>query len=162
MANKMKRIPRKKLAAPAWRKMMPEPVAELEAAVEKRVRKGVEQVADMIPASRRKALNQVTADVKRIRRDLEKRGDKLVITVRKRAKKLTGELQKRAENLTDELQKRAENLTGELQKRVEGVLTPLVKRLDVASRSDVDRLRKRLEHVERRLETRTGRSSALA
>jgi len=131
--------------------MMPEQVAEIEAAVEKRVRKGVEQFAELIPANPRKALRKVTADVKRIRRELEKRGDKLVLDVRKSAKNLGGELQKRAEELGDEL-----------QKRVDGVLAPLAKRLDVASRTDVDRLRKRLEHVERRLEGRGGRARALA
>jgi polyhydroxyalkanoate synthesis regulator phasin len=46
-----------------------------------------------------------------------------------------------------------------VEKRIEGAFGPLTKRfekrLDVATRADVARLRKRIDQLERRLETRS-------
>ena len=85
-----------------------------------------------MPPAPRKAVKRLTANVDRVRHDLVKRGDKLATDVRKRA----------------------ERLGTDLQKRIEGVVTPLTHRLDVASRADVDRLRKRLHELERRMEAK--------
>jgi len=115
--------------AEGWAGALPERVTELRSTVEKRIRKGLEKATDLLPAPQRKALHRVTANVDRFRHDLRKRGDKAVTTVRKRV----------------------EAATADVQKRVEDVLSPLSKRFDVASRADVDRLRKRLEQLERRL-----------
>lgn len=123
-----------------WRQAMPRQLHEFQATVEKRVRKGLEEVTELLPAAPRKAVERLTADVERMRHDLRKRGDKVLADTRKRT----------------------EQLTAEIQKRVEGAITPLVRSLDVASRSEVERLRKRLEHLERRVETRAEHHQALA
>lgn len=97
--------------------------------VEKRIREGFDRATDLLPAPQRKALQRVTTNLERFRHDLRQRGNKAVMTMRKRV----------------------EATSADVQKRVEGVLNPITKRFDVASRADVDRLRKRLEQLERRL-----------
>lgn len=126
--------------AQGWRQVLPRRINEFQAAVEKQVRKGLDQVTEMLPPAPRKAVKRLTADVDRVRQDLRKRGDKAVADARKRA----------------------ERLTAEVQKRVEGAVTPITKGLDVASRTEVERLRKRLEHLERRIEGRAEHHQALA
>jgi polyhydroxyalkanoate synthesis regulator phasin len=115
-----------------WRKGLPRRVGELQRTVEKAVLKRWEEATDLLPPAPRKAVKRLTANVDRVRHDLVKRGDKLAADVRKRA----------------------ERMRSDMQKRIEGVVTPLTHRLDVASRADVDRLRKRLHELERRMETR--------
>jgi polyhydroxyalkanoate synthesis regulator phasin len=130
----------KRKKATGWRQALPRQLNELQATVEKRVRKGLEEVTELLPPAPRKAVKRLTADVDRMRHDLRKRGDKVLADTRKRT----------------------ERLTAEIQKRVEGAMTPLARSLDVASRSEVERLRKRLDHLEHRLETRAEHSSVPA
>jgi polyhydroxyalkanoate synthesis regulator phasin len=113
-----------------WRKALPRRIGEMQHAVEKEVGKRWDEALDMLPPAPRKAVKRFTANVDRVRHDLLKRGDKL----------------------TAEARKRVEKFGSGLQKRIEGVVTPLTHRLDVASRADVDRLRKRLHELERRME----------
>ncbi len=115
----------------SWRKALPRRINELQRTVEKRVREGWEEAIGMLPPVPRKAVKRMEANVEKARHDLRKRGDKLITDARKRA----------------------ERLTGEVQKRLEDAVAPLTHRLDVASRAEVDRLRKRLHEVERRLES---------
>ena len=122
----------KKKKVTGWRQALPRQLSELEVTVEKRVRKGLDQVTEMLPPAPRKAVKRLTADVERMRHDLRKRGDKMLADTRKRT----------------------ERFAAEVQKRVEGAITPLTRNLDVASRTEVDRLRKRLDQLEHRLEHR--------
>src|ERR1035437_11204389 len=123
-----------------WRQALPRQLHEFQATVEKRVRQGLDDVTELLPAAPRKAVERLTADVERMRHDLRKRGDKVLADTRKRT----------------------ERLTAEIQKRVEGAITPLARSLDVASRTEVERLRKRLEHLERRIESRVDHDQAPA
>jgi polyhydroxyalkanoate synthesis regulator phasin len=117
--------------------VLPKRIGELQRTIEKETRKRWEEATDLLPAAPRKAVKRLTANVDRVRHDLVKRGDKLAADVRKRA----------------------ERLGTDLQKRIEGVVTPLTHRLDVASRADVDRLRKRLHELERRMESKAHHAS---
>jgi polyhydroxyalkanoate synthesis regulator phasin len=126
--------------AQGWRTMLPRRVAELRRTLEKRVRKGWEEATGMLPPAPRKAVKRMTADVERLRHDLMKRGEKVVTEARKRA----------------------ERAGADLQKRVERAVTPLASRLDVASRGDVERLRKRVHELERRIESHGHAPSAAA
>lgn len=114
-----------------WRKALPRRIGELQRTVEKEVRRRWDEATELLPPAPRKAVKRLTANVDRVRHDLVKRGDQLAAEARKRA----------------------ERLGTDLQKRIEGVVTPLTHRLDVASRADVDRLRKRLHELERRMES---------
>lgn len=120
-----------------WRKVLPKRISELQHTIEKEALKRWEEATDLLPPAPRKAVKRLTANVDRVRHDLAKRGDKLATDVRKRA----------------------ERIGTDLQKRIEGVVTPLTQRLDVASRADVDRLRKRLHELERRVESKTHHAS---
>ena len=123
-----------------WRQALPRQISELQRATEKRLTKGWNQVMEMLPPAPRKTVKELTANVDKMRHTLQKRGDKVIA----------------------ELRKRGETVRSDVQKRLEGAVTPLTRGLDVASRSEVDRLRKRLEHLERRLESRNAQSSATA
>jgi BMFP domain-containing protein YqiC len=112
-------------------KALPKRFAELQRSAEKQLRKNIERATEMLPDAPRKALKRFTANAERTRHDLRKRGEKMFADARKRA----------------------ERVTTEVQKRIEGVVTPLTNRLDVASRSEVERLRKRLHEIERRLDS---------
>ena len=120
-----------------WRKVLPKRIGELQRTIEKEALKRWEAATELLPAAPRKAVKRLTANVDRVRHDLVKRGDKLAADMRKRA----------------------ERLGTDLQKRIEGVVTPLTQRLDVASRADVDRLRKRLHELERRVESKVHHAS---
>ena len=114
-----------------WRKALPRRINELQRRVEKRVRQGWDEAIELLPPAPRKAAQRLTANVERARHDLRKQADQLVADARKRA----------------------ERLSGEVQKRVEDVVAPLTSRLDVASRTEVERLRKRVHELERRIES---------
>ncbi len=123
-----------------WRKALPRRIGELQRTVEKEVRKRWEEATELLPPVPRKAVKRLTANVDRVRHDLVKRGDKLAAEARKRA----------------------ERLGTDLQKRIGNVVTPLTNRFDVASRAEVDRLRKRLHELERRIEAHQQHSSPTA
>jgi len=115
-----------------WRKALPKRVTELQRTVEKQLRKNWDRATELLPPTPRKAVKRLTADAERAREEFRKRGEKLVAEARKRA----------------------ERLGTDMQKRIEAVVTPLTNRLDVASRAEVDRLRKRVHELERRIESR--------
>ena len=114
-----------------WRKALPRRITELQRTMESRVRKGWDGAMELLPPAPRKAVKRLTANVDRARHDLRKQGDKLISDARKRA----------------------ERLSGEVQKRFEDAVAPLTGRLDVASRTEVERLRKRVHELERRIES---------
>ncbi|MFQ5666165.1 MAG: phasin family protein [Candidatus Binatia bacterium] len=108
-------------------------VNELQRTVERRMRKRFSEATNLLPPAPRKALERWTANLDRTRRDLRKRTDRLVTDARTRA----------------------ERVGGEVQDRIGDAVKPLTSRLDVASRSEVDRLRKRVHELERRVESHT-------
>ena len=117
--------------AASWKTALPKRVSEFQRQVEKEVRKNWERATDMLPPVPRKAVKRMTANVDRARVDLVKRSDKLLAETRKRAERIG---------------------TG-VRKRFEDVVMPVANRLDLASRADVERLRKRLHELERRMES---------
>jgi vacuolar-type H+-ATPase subunit H len=113
-----------------WRKALPRRVNELQRTAEKQVRKTMNRAMELLPPAPRKAVKQMTARFERARHDLSKRGDKVVADVRKRA----------------------ESLRVDVRKRIEKAVTPMTRQLDLASRTEVDRLNRRVHALERRLE----------
>ena len=114
----------------SWRKALPRRVNELQRTAEKQMRKTWEDTMEALPPVARKTVKQLTARAERTRHELRKRGEKVV----------------------GELRKRGETLRADMEKRVENALKPVTRRLDFASRTDVDRLHKRLHDLERRIE----------
>lgn len=148
-------------------------VAKQMGTLQKRAEKGLDEALKMLPPAQRKTVKELTANVDRARAAFRKRADGLVKDVRKRAEgmmkdvnkrteKVSARLQKRvegavsplskrAEGMLKDLGKRAEKVSAQAEKRVEGLVVPLTKRLDLASRRDVDKLRKRLDQLEKRM-----------
>lgn len=115
-------------------------VTELQKAVQKQVEKGLERGMELLPPAWRKTVKRYTNEVDRTRRELRKRGERVAVNARKTA----------------------EDLVGQAEKAVAGALEPMTRRLDLPTRGEVERLRKRLEQVERRLHSQAGQSSAVA
>src|SRR5512144_2901385 len=109
----------------SWTKVVSQRLTEMQRTAEKRWEQGMK----MLPPAWRKRANRLTAEMERARRDLQKRGERTLANVRK---------------ATEQIGSRAE-------KRVVSVLTPMTRRLDVPTRAEVERLRKRLVHIERQL-----------
>ena len=125
---------------PTWRARLAGRVATFQRAAEKQARRGWERGVEMLPPEARKMTKQLSAEVDRAGRDLRKRGERLVANVRKATS----------------------GLAEQAEKQVKTMLTPVTRRFDVATRSEVDRLRKRLEQVERRLHAHGGHTSVAA
>jgi hypothetical protein len=122
----------------SWRKMVSQRVTAVQHRAEKQLRTGWERGMEMLPPAWRKTVKRLTADVEKTRHDLNKRGEKALANFRK---------------ATDRFASRAE-------KRIVEVLTPVTRRLDVPTRAEVARLRKRLEHVERRMHAQGSSAAA--
>jgi BMFP domain-containing protein YqiC len=116
---------------------LPKRLSELQKSAEKQARKGWERTLGMLPPAQRKSVKRFAADVDKARNDFMKRSEKTL-----------KDLRKRTDRLGADVEKRIEDAFGPLTKRLE-------KRLDVATRADVARLRKRIDQLERRLETRS-------
>ncbi|MBI4514909.1 MAG: hypothetical protein HY699_03715 [Deltaproteobacteria bacterium] len=97
--------------------------------VEKLARRVWTDAVEMLPAAPRKAVRKLTHEVERVATD-----------VRKRAEKARARVEARGERIVSGAAHRAEK-----------ALAPVVNRLDVASRSELDRLRKRVAALERRV-----------
>jgi len=99
---------------------------------EKAARRMWNEAVDLLPAAPRKAVRRFTHELE----------------------KTTKDLRRRVERARADVEKRGERLVKVATKQAEKAFTPVVHRLDVASRSDVDRLRKRVTALERRIEAR--------
>ncbi|MBI1815066.1 MAG: hypothetical protein HYR72_08820 [Deltaproteobacteria bacterium] len=110
---------------------LPKQLATVRHDVEKAARRAWDQAVELLPAAPRKAMRNFTHEFERAANDLRKRVD------RTRA----------------EVEKRGEQLVATATERAEKALNPMVRRLDVASRTEVDKLRKRVAQLERRVTT---------
>ena len=95
------------------------------------------QVDQYLPELPRKQLTQLQARVERATKDFEKARDRAVKQARTRV----------------------ESFLGDVEKTAAEVVRPLVSRLDIATKSDIDRLRKRVAELEKR-SSKHGESAA--
>ncbi len=128
-------------------KSIPERVEELQAAASKQVKDTLEFLAE----EPRKIVANLRADLDKRGKKIGKDAEKAVRGLRSDIEKRTKDLSKRAEKAVDETRKRAESFATDVRKQVEKAVEPVATRLDVASRADVDRLRKRLDQIEKRI-----------
>lgn len=120
----------KKKAAP---KTLQARINTIQNEAQKQIRAGFDRTVEMLPAEPRKAVKKLTADVEKASRDLGKRADSAVKDARKRAEKLANDV----------------------QKQIESVVKPVAERLEqfsLASRSDLNALRKRVDQLEKKIE----------
>lgn len=137
-----------------WAKALPKRLAEMRKTAARRVQKGWEDAIDLLPPVARKTIKRVTVEADRVRHDWSKRRDRMVATVRKRVEGVTEDMQKRLDKSMAPLQKRFDETIEPLQKRFEKSIQPLMGRLDVASKTDIDRLQRRVHALEKRMHVR--------
>lgn len=107
--------------------------------LESAARQAWDEAIDLLPSGTRKA-------VQRFARDLTRRQ--------------TG-VQQRLERTRSDAGTRAARVFSALIHRAESTVAPIVHRFDIASRAEVDRLRKRVTALERRAPTPTGPSAVV-
>ena len=96
--------------------------------VEKATRRAFERAIELLPPAPRKQVRELT-------HRMEKAGT---------------ELQRRVERTRHDVEKRGERRVAVVTERAEKAFTPVVRRFDIASRAEVDRLRKRIAALEKR------------
>lgn len=104
----------------------------------KLLRSARKQVDRYIPELPRKRFSQLQARIERATKDLEKARDRAVKQARTRV----------------------ESFLGDVEKTAVGAVKPLVERLDIATKGDVERLRKRVNELEKRVHHKHGESAA--
>jgi len=95
----------------------------------KLLRNARKQVDRYLPELPRKGLSQLQARVERATKDIEKARDRALKQARTRV----------------------ETFLGNVEKTAVGAVKPIVERLDIATKGDVDKLRKRVAELEKRL-----------
>jgi poly(hydroxyalkanoate) granule-associated protein len=94
--------------------------------------------------------------VGRLRKDagdlLGKDRKKAVQELLSQAQKLRNDIQKRAERALKDLEERTQQLISAIEKQAGKGVEPILRSLNLASRDEVDKLKKRLNQIEKRLE----------
>ncbi len=102
--------------------------------------------------------------VGRLRKDandlLGKDRKKAVQDLLSQAQKLRTDLQRRAERTVKEIEERGQKIVAAIEKQAERGLEPLVRSLNIPTRDEVEKLKKRVAHVEKRLEEIAGSKAA--
>jgi len=109
---------------------LPKRLDEVVGRAEKLLNETWDQALDLLPSGPRKTVKEMTARVTKARADLRKRGRAALTRAGARRERLVTRIEKQAAQ----------------------VVRPIVHRFDVATRSDLDALRKRLTQLERRVE----------
>ncbi len=108
------------------------------------LRKARKQVDHYLPEVPRKRLAQFEARFERATKDLEKASERAVKQARTRVEEFV------------------EDLIDGVEKTAVSAVKPIVDRLDLASKSDIDRLRKRITDLEKRVSTKHSEPVAAA
>jgi len=124
------------------------------------IRARLEQVQD--------TLKRVQAEgervVGRIRKDagqlLSADRQKAVQDLLKQAQKVRGDLQKRAERAVKELEERGQKIVALIEKQAGKGVEPIVRGLNLPSRDEMEKLKKRMAQLEKRLDEIAGSKAA--
>ena len=133
---------------------------------ERTLEKGWKATLEALPPPARKVVKEATGRIEKAATDLDKRRAHALKVVERQGKDLFGRLSKERRTLRSQLVKqrkeltalvsdRTKELTARLEKRTAQLVRPIVRALDLASRSDIERLSKRVSVLERR----TGRKA---
>ena len=76
------------------------------------------------------------------------------------AKKLRGDLQKRAERAVKDLEERGQRIVALIEKQAGKGVEPIVRSLNLTTRDEVEKLKKRLTKLEKRLDEMAGSKAA--
>ncbi len=102
--------------------------------------------------------------VGRIRKDagelLGKNRQKAVQDLLAQAQKLRGDLQKRAERAVKDLDERRQQIVTAIEKQAEKGVEPIIRGLNIPTRDEVEKLKKRMAQLEKRLDEVAGSKAA--
>ncbi len=117
---------------------LPKAVDEVVGRAEKLLSETWDQALDLLPPRPRKTVKDVSARVAKARIELRKQGQAVLKRVDARRGRIVATIEKQAQQ----------------------ALKPIVRTLDVASRAELESLRKRLTQLERRIEQAASRVAA--
>lgn len=76
------------------------------------------------------------------------------------AQKLRADIQRRAERTVKEIEERGQKIVAAIEKQAEKGLEPLIRSFNLPTRDELEKLKKRVAHVEKRLEEIAGSKAA--
>lgn len=151
----------------ARRNGLPKQVKRVQAEAEKAISRGYKATLELLPAGPRKVVKELATQLETTTEDLTARGQKVLKLADKRRKALVGRVEnaarvfeRRSERALARIESRGSKLVARVERTAADVLRPLARRLDLAARSEVEELSKRLAHVERKLVTGARRRAA--
>ena len=102
--------------------------------------------------------------VGRIRKDagelLSKNRQKAVQDILAQAQKLRTDLQKRAERAVKDLEERGQRIVAAIEKQAKDGVEPIVRGLNLPTRDELEKLKKRISQLEKRLDEIAGSKAA--
>ena len=102
--------------------------------------------------------------IERIRKDagdlLGKNRQKAVKDLLAQAQKLREDLQKRAERAVKDLEERGQRIVAVIEKQAEKGVEPIIHGLNLPTRDEVEKLKKRISHLEKRIDEMAGSKAA--
>ena len=108
-----------------------------------------------VSADLSKQTRKVSGDLTKRRKEAGKRIDKAVSEFDKQRQRFAKRAEKRIDDVVDSVEHRVEDVVGLFERSVAGVVRPVAKRLDLASRSEVANLKRRLTQVEKAVATKS-------
>lgn len=129
----------------------PKRVDKARSRAEKLIGSALKQAVEALPSQPRKALKDATAQLEKVTVAVQKRQARAFKDVTARIESVTTAVQKRQKRVLKEVTARRDRLVATVEKQAVAVVKPIVARLDVASRTDVDRLSKRVSQLEKRV-----------
>jgi polyhydroxyalkanoate synthesis regulator phasin len=135
---------------------LPKRVEKAQAEAEKRIRRGWKALMNAMPPRARKAAENLTARVEKAASRLEKRRIKAL----KRVEKAATDLDKRRHKALKRVEKQGKELVASFESRAADAVKPLVDRMDVAKRSDLEKLSRRISQLERKVTRRPSHKAA--
>ena len=129
----------------------PKRVDKARTRAEKLIGSAWKQAVEALPTQPRKALKDATAQIEKVTVAVQKRQARALKDVTAQIGQVTAAVQKRQKRVLKEVTARRDRLVATVEKQAVAVVKPIVARLDVASRTDVDRLSKRVSQLEKRV-----------
>jgi len=146
---------------------MPKRLERVQAEAKRAIGRGYKATLEFLPAGPRKAVKELASQLEAAAGDLTKRGEKALKVVEKRRTALLGRVEKavrsferRGERALATVETQSSKFAATVEHRAVQVVKPLVRRLDIAAASEVEKLSKRLAHLERKLANGARRAAA--
>jgi len=139
----------------------------IQSEAERAISRGYRATLELLPAGPRKAVKEFTSQLEATAENLSKRGQRALNaverqrkTLRRRVDQAVRAVERRGERALATVEAQRTKLVATVERRAVQAVKPLARRLDLATGSDVERLGKRLAHLERRLANGTRRAAA--